>query len=174
MPSIAPAQQNDSVADGVAKIASEDSKLNQMARTEGLKAANRRGLLNSSMAVGAAQDAVLKNALPIASQDAQQAFQKNQASRAFEYQIATQDDAQAFQQVQPLLDPGDPPLRPAVQHLAPVIQEGLETGFQPHHARRAVGVQHVHIDRETDLEIGKLEQTFHQHFRLYGPSILLL
>ncbi len=33
--------------------------------------ANSRGLLNSSIAVGAARDAVLKNALPIAQQDAQ-------------------------------------------------------------------------------------------------------
>lgn len=104
MPSIAPAQVNDSMADKVAELTSTDSKLNQMARTEGLKAANRRGLLNSSMAVDAAQDAVLRNVLPIASQDAAQDFARNQDARAFEYSMAGQNDAQAFQRDQANLD----------------------------------------------------------------------
>ena len=43
----------------------------RLSATQGLQAANRRGLLNSSMAVGAAQDSMVKNAVPIASQDAQ-------------------------------------------------------------------------------------------------------
>jgi hypothetical protein len=89
-------QVDDSVASHVAKLVG-DSKLNQMARTEGLKAANSRGLLNSSMAVGAAQDAVIKNALPIAAQDAGQAFQKNQAARGFEYGMTAQEAQQGFQ-----------------------------------------------------------------------------
>jgi hypothetical protein len=62
-----------------------------------LKAANSRGLLNSSMAVGASQDAVLKNALPIAAQDASQAFQKNMAARGFEYGMTAQEATQGFQ-----------------------------------------------------------------------------
>jgi hypothetical protein len=90
-------QVDDSMATKVNEIASKDSALNQMARTEGLKAANRRGLLNSSMAIDASQDAVLKNALPIASQDASQAFQKNQAAKAFEYGMTAQEGQQAFQ-----------------------------------------------------------------------------
>jgi hypothetical protein len=68
-----------SVLSRVTKIAGQNSKLNEMARVEGLKASNRRGLLNSSMAVGASQDAVLRSALPIASQDASQAFAGQQA-----------------------------------------------------------------------------------------------
>lgn len=68
---------NDSVADKVKELTSQDSPLMQQAKTDALKVANRRGLLNSSMAVGAAQDATVRAALPIASQDASQAFQKN-------------------------------------------------------------------------------------------------
>jgi len=90
-------QVDDSVASHVAKLVGQNSKLNQIARTEGLKAANSRGLLNSSMAVGAAQDAVIKNALPIAAQDASQAFQKNMASRGFEYGMTAQETQQGFQ-----------------------------------------------------------------------------
>lgn len=88
---------DDSMANMVTKLASADSNLNRMARTEGLKAANSRGLLNSSMAVGASQDAVLKNVLPIASQDSAQAFQKNMAAKAFEYGMTSQVGQQAWQ-----------------------------------------------------------------------------
>lgn len=97
MPSIAPKQIDDSMASQVATLTAGDSKLNQMARTEGLKAANRRGLLNSSMAVGEAQDALLKNVLPIASQDAATAAAKNAAARAFEYGMAGQVQQQGWQ-----------------------------------------------------------------------------
>lgn len=91
------AELDDSVASHTEAIASEDSKLNQMARTEGLKTANRRGLLNSSMAAGASTDAVLKNAIPIASQDASQNFQKNMYERGFEMDTAKQQLDQAHQ-----------------------------------------------------------------------------
>jgi hypothetical protein len=89
-------QVADSMAGKVAEISAQESPLNQMARVEGLKAANRRGLMNSSMAIGASQEAVLKNALPIASQDAAQAFQKNQAAKAFEYGMTAQEAQNAF------------------------------------------------------------------------------
>lgn len=91
------AQVDDSMANKVNEIASKDSALNQMARTEGLKAANRRGLLNSSMAIGASQDAVLQAALPIASQDAQTAAAKNAAAKGFEYGMTAQEGQQQFQ-----------------------------------------------------------------------------
>jgi hypothetical protein len=41
------------------------------------KAANRRGLINSSISAGAGVDAAIKSALPIASQNAQQIHQQN-------------------------------------------------------------------------------------------------
>lgn len=69
--------EDDSTANRIAAITSGNSSLMQQARTSGLQAANRRGLGNSSMAVGAAQNEVIRAAAPIASQDAQQAFQKN-------------------------------------------------------------------------------------------------
>ena len=60
-----------STAQLVTDYTSQDSQLMRLSATQGLQAANRRGLLNSSMAVGAAQDSMVKNAVPIASQDAQ-------------------------------------------------------------------------------------------------------
>lgn len=95
MPSIAPGQVDDSVANKVTALTKQDSPLMQAAQTEGLKIANRRGLLNSSIAAGASTGAALDRALPIASQDASQDFQRNQGARAFEYGMASQDSAQA-------------------------------------------------------------------------------
>jgi len=69
--------EDDSVSTRVTGLMSQQSPLMEMARTSGLKAANRRGLLNSSMAVGAAENEAYKAAIPIASQEAQQVAQKN-------------------------------------------------------------------------------------------------
>jgi hypothetical protein len=46
----------------------------QRAAAQGSMMANRRGLMNSSMAAGAAQSAMIDAALPVASQDASQNF----------------------------------------------------------------------------------------------------
>jgi hypothetical protein len=58
------------VQDQVAKITGADSKLMQQARTRANQDAQSKGLLNSSLAVEAGQNAVLSQALPIAQQDA--------------------------------------------------------------------------------------------------------
>ncbi|ESZ60641.1 hypothetical protein NL532_24020 [Mesorhizobium sp. C120A] len=75
----APAYGADDVQNRVKNIASQDSALNQMARTEAAKVMNSRGMLNSSMYAGAAQDAVLRQAVPIASQESNQAFQASES-----------------------------------------------------------------------------------------------
>lgn len=59
------------VAGQVNKIIAEDSPLMQRANLRSTQEMNKRGLVNSSMAVGAGQAAVMDAALPIASQDAQ-------------------------------------------------------------------------------------------------------
>ncbi len=51
-------------------VIASDSPLMQQARAQSLAQMNRRGLINSSMAVGAGQEAVIKQALPIAQADA--------------------------------------------------------------------------------------------------------
>lgn len=66
-----------------ADIMSKDSRLMQAAETRGRQSANKRGLINSSMAVGASQDAVLDQVVPLASQEAQQRFQDNSDQRNF-------------------------------------------------------------------------------------------
>ncbi len=65
---VTPQQQ---VEDRLNRILGTDSPLMQQAGTQAAQAANGRGLLNSSMAVTAGQDAMIRSALPIAQQDAQ-------------------------------------------------------------------------------------------------------
>ena len=59
-------------------ILAKDSPLMQRAATQGKQFANNRGLLNSSMAGGAAQGAMIDRATPIASQDSQSALSLSQ------------------------------------------------------------------------------------------------
>lgn len=77
LPNAAPTVPDYSVATKVNEITSKASPLMQQAKTAGMKFANKRGLLNSSIAAEASQDAVIKNALPIASQDSQQEYGKH-------------------------------------------------------------------------------------------------
>jgi uncharacterized protein YijF (DUF1287 family) len=90
------ARADDSVSSNLNQVTSQDSPLMNAARVEGLKLANKRGISNSSMAVGAAQDAMIRQALPIASQQASQNFQRNQGARTFEYGMAAQEFDQGF------------------------------------------------------------------------------
>lgn len=60
----------------LARILEQDSPLMQRARQEAARTANARGLQNTSMAVGAAQGALVDRALPMALQNAQQALQR--------------------------------------------------------------------------------------------------
>lgn len=73
-------RRDDSVVNSLTKMMSQDSPLMRQAQTAGLQQANRRGLLNSSMAVQAAQDAAYTAAVPIASQEASQAAAENLAN----------------------------------------------------------------------------------------------
>ncbi len=69
--------EDDGVATRIAAITGTDSSMMRQAQGLGMKVANRRGLGNSSMAVGEAEKAVIGAAAPIASQEAQQAYGKN-------------------------------------------------------------------------------------------------
>lgn len=74
------ARRDDSVTNALTNLVSKDSPLMRQAQTSGLQTANRRGLLNSSMAVKAAEDAAYAAAVPIASQEASQAAGENLAN----------------------------------------------------------------------------------------------
>jgi len=62
--------KDQTVAGNIEGLTDPNSPLNQQAAAQALQTSNKRGLVNSSLAVTAGQDAILKNAMPIAQQDA--------------------------------------------------------------------------------------------------------
>lgn len=100
--------EDDSVATRLTGLLASDSSYIATARAAGQRTGHKRGLLNSSIAGGAAESAAIAAAAPIASQDASQTFRRNQAvleggisydnsSRLQEEQIAGQRDLNAQQ-----------------------------------------------------------------------------
>src|SRR5579872_4571622 len=73
------------------------------------------------------------------------------------------DDHQALEDLAAMRDRLAAEARTALQHLATMIEEGLERLLQIHHARHAVLVEDVEIEPDTGLEFGGAEQRFHQH-----------
>ena len=69
------------VAGNVTGLLARESPYMQQATTAGMRAANRRGLANSSMAVGAAEGARIAAAMPIAAQDSAQADTQYRAAQ---------------------------------------------------------------------------------------------
>lgn len=69
--------EDDSVASRVGQLQRDDSPLIRNAVAAGTRGANARGLKNTSIGIGAATAATLGTVVPIASQDAQQAYGKN-------------------------------------------------------------------------------------------------
>lgn len=76
--------EDDSVSTKLNGLLSADSDYMKQAETAGMAAANKRGLQNSSIAVGASQAEKIKAALPIASQEASQTYGKNISAQGFE------------------------------------------------------------------------------------------
>jgi hypothetical protein len=90
--------RDQTVAGNIDDIVAADSPIMQRAATRADQQMNKRGLINSSMAVGAGQAAVMDAALPIAQQDAQTraqsgSFNATSANRASEFGAAATNQA---------------------------------------------------------------------------------
>ena len=83
------------VSDEVSKVIAEDSPLMQQARTRGLQSMAPRGLVNSSMAIGAADSAMYDAAVPIAQQNAAAKNTLLGQTNTINYETAAQNHAAA-------------------------------------------------------------------------------
>lgn len=77
-------------------ILNSGSPLMQQAKTTGLQTANARGLLNSSLAAGAAENAMIGSATPIATSDANVNAASAQANQNVENAFKTTNASNAF------------------------------------------------------------------------------
>ncbi len=80
-PSLRDLQPGDTVEERLANLLASDSRYIEQARQRAREQSNARGLLNSSMAAGAAESAAIEAALPIAQQDAQSSFNQGRANQ---------------------------------------------------------------------------------------------
>ena len=65
-----------------------------------------------------------------------------------------------------MVDFGQPMATTAHQHVMAVVEEGLQNLAQVHHPRHPVGVQHIHVQRDAQVQIGLTKHAFHQHGRV--------
>lgn len=95
------ADDSQSVAANVNKISTSGSPQMQSAETRAKQEMNARGMLNSSMAIGAGQKAVYDAALPIATADAninaqRGQFNANQATQTSQFNAGAQNESGQF------------------------------------------------------------------------------
>ena len=74
-------EKSTNVSDIAGEMMQGDNALMTRAKTQGLQTANRRGILNSSVAAGASTNAVLDRVVPMASQEAQQRHAEQMSDR---------------------------------------------------------------------------------------------
>jgi hypothetical protein len=84
------------VSDQLNNLLDENSRYLQSARARSNQAANARGLINSSIGVGAGESAAINAALPIAQQDAQTSFSAQQLNQSADNTFKLDDNK--FQQ----------------------------------------------------------------------------
>lgn len=135
-------------------IIQKNSPLMQMAQTQGLQQANRRGLLNSSMAVGEAQKAVFGAALPIASQDASASFQANTLNQqagneAMRFGVA------GAQNIQAIGAQGEEQRKLNDQTIKAQLDRDILTHKQTLEQARATG--DIQLERDAKLQLFNLE-----------------
>ena len=80
---------DETVSGQMNKILASNSPLLQRAKTRAAQAANKRGLLNSSMGVQAGEEAVLSTAMPMAQQDASTYSNQGLVNQGAQNQFAT-------------------------------------------------------------------------------------
>ncbi|PWE56762.1 hypothetical protein DEM27_10390 [Metarhizobium album] len=84
-------RRDDDVQNNLMRLMDPESPLMRQATTAGLRTANRRGLLNSSIAASAVQDSAYTAAVPLASQNASQAAQENLTNIGYDAQMRMQE-----------------------------------------------------------------------------------
>lgn len=96
-PTLNPFEEDKGVAGRVNTITSQDGPLMQLAATRARQDANKMGLRNSSMAVGAGQKAVLEAATPLATADASLYQQSRLANQQAQNAASTTNSNNAIQ-----------------------------------------------------------------------------
>lgn len=139
------------------QITSQNSPLMRNARMQGARLANSRGMLNSSMAGEASQNAVIQNAMPMALQDAQA------------YQTAAGQNLQYLNQ-RDIANMQDSTQREAAASASLAAQMEMEGALQRQRENLAYSGEQAELNRRYGFQTMGLENQFGQErdFRNYG------
>jgi len=174
MPDMADVQSDESMtsAGRLDQMLQSDSALMQRAATQGRQMANQRGLLNSSMAAGAAQGAMIDRAQPFALQDSNNLMQNARQNAAAQNEMgmlqgSTLADSflnnQQFQQ-QSALQSQDYDIRSELQEQ----QAGLQAQRDEQLFQNDLELTAQKYDLESDILAQEGQQAME---RLYGTSL---
>jgi hypothetical protein len=132
-------------------LLSSDSRYIQLARQQGLRTAQSRGLLNSSLAAGSAEAAAIAAGLPIASQDAQAITNRNQQrldggiSRRNSLDLQSAQDATAMERLKEQLTSSEK-----------VAALGESAAMERTKAQIAAANQQALLSADTNLKTAKM------------------
>ncbi len=131
------------------QITSQNSPLMRNARMQGARLANSRGMLNSSMAGEASQNAVIQNAMPMALQDAQA------------YQTAAGQNLQYLNQ-RDIANMQDSTQREAAASASLAAQMEMEGALQRQRENLAYSGEQAELNRRYGFQTMGLENQFGQ------------
>ena len=134
------------------------------ARQRGVEMANKRGLLNSSIAASAAEREAIKAALPMAQQDAGTYFQQGRANQDIGAQFKGREQSQTYKQS--LMDVGqqqqleqmqaDAAIRGQIMDLDSQIRERLSAIEQGYALDLESLKQNYEIEKNIDTQMGSM------------------
>ena len=157
-----PPQVGQTVAGNVAALTSSGSPLNQAVAANINDQYAGRGLLNSSMAIGAGQKAVIDTATPIAAQDASTWNQAHQADLNRQFTTSERQGAQGFQTGENALDRANRLSLQSNDQSFLGTQAGLNRQFSTSERQGTQGFQtgESALDRANRLSLQSNDQTF--------------
>jgi hypothetical protein len=137
-------------------ILASGSPLMQQADTTGLQTANSRGLLNSSMAAGSAENSMIAAATPIAQQDATTNYNSAIANQNTQNAFATTNAANAYNEQQNVYN----------QNVATANAQSAQQNSQQNNLQSQIGSMNTQLNN--DIATILTSQTMNQQAKDYS------
>jgi ribosomal protein S20 len=148
----------------LARIISQDSPLMARARAEGMQFANKRGLMNTSMAAGATMGAMVDRAMPMALQNAQQNLQRGMFNAQQQNDINTLEAQLRTALEQGDTDAANAALRQmdAINRDAEAQQADIDYGFQSQVIQSVTALNEQYLRGTQAIDLADVQGSWQQ------------
>jgi ribosomal protein S20 len=148
----------------LARIISQDSPLMARARAEGMQFANKRGLMNTSMAAGATMGAMVDRAMPMALQNAQQNLQRGMFNAQQQNDINTLEAQLRTALEQGDTDAANAALRQmdAINRDAEAQQADIDYGFQSQVIQSVTALNEQYLRGTQAIDLADVQGSWEQ------------